>query len=173
MIGLALAGCADAAADGAGEPAVFERMRVAPGAGWQRLRAVERVATEAAATIPAAATVIEAWGDPGAGCYAIGVDSRGTRAEGVAASFDRFVTALAPFGVDSAALPRPSGEVVDTQIPITIGELTGDVRIRLYRDAKGIPQAMALACASNPREPVRCKIQCAGLFAQMAPPELP
>ena len=174
--GLALAACADAAASEAAAPAgpgVLERMRVAPSAGWVRLRAVEAAAGEAAAGIAGAVTTIEAWGDPAAGCYAIGIDSRGTRAEGIGASVDRLVGELAPLGVAPGAIPRPAMGTVDEQVPITLGELAGAVRVRLYRDAAGVPQAMALACASNPREPERCKIQCDGLFAQMAPPVMP
>jgi hypothetical protein len=174
--GLALAACADAAASEAAAPAgpgVLERMRVAPAAGWVRLRAVEAAAGEAAAAIAGAVTTIEAWGDPAAGCYAIGIDSRGTRAEGVAKSVDRLVAELAPLGVVPGAIPKPARDPVDQLVAITLGELAGSMRVRLYRDAQGVPQAMALACASNPREPERCKVQCDGLFAQMAPPVMP
>jgi hypothetical protein len=177
--GLALAACSDATAAESAVPAaagaagVLDRMRVEAPASWVRLPAVETAAGAAAAGIAGAVTTIEAWGDPAAGCYAIGIDSRGTRAEGVAASANRLVAELAPLGVAADAFTKPVLEPVDESVAISLGELAGAMRVRIYRDAAGVPQAMALACASNPREPERCKVQCDGLFAQMAPPVMP
>jgi len=182
-------GCRDASADGAPPPApgattgpaalaptpgeVLGRLHVEPPAGWQRLPAVEAAAIDAAAKITAATTAAEAWGDPGAGCYAIAIDTRGKIAEPVAASLTRLTTALAPLGVDPKTVTTPTGDIVDVELPVATGELAGSVRIRMLRTAEKLPQAAALVCAGNAREPVRCKTQCQALIAQMAPPVAP
>jgi hypothetical protein len=178
-LGLGVAACGDAAADGTepGPPAapveVLARIGVKPPADWVRLAEVEAVATAAAATITGATTAVEAWGDPAAGCYAIAIDSRGAASESIAASAARLAKGLAPLGVDPAAMPAPVDDVLDAELPIATAELAGSIRIRMYRTPDKFPQGIALACAANPREPARCKTQCQALIIQLAPPVAP
>jgi hypothetical protein len=173
LLAAALAGCGEASADGTATSVVGDVMthlRVTPPKEWQRLPGVESTAATAAGKIKAAVTTVEAWGDPAAGCYAIAIDARGSVAEGVDASMARFAEALAPLGVDPEAVPKPVKDIVDAELPIATKELTGSVRIRMLRGADKRPQAVALACAANPREPERCKTQCEAMLAQMSPP---
>jgi hypothetical protein len=193
-LAIAAAGCRAAAADGgsaaagsaaagsAAPPAtatphaettvgaVMTHIRVTPPGEWQRLPGVETAAAAAAGEIKAATTEIEAWGDPAAGCYAIAIDARGAIAESVDASLSRLGAALAPLGVDAKAMPKAVKDVADVELAIATGALTGTARIRMLRGPDRRPQGAALACAGNPREPARCKLQCDALFAQMAPP---
>jgi hypothetical protein len=179
---VALAACGNAAADGSGSgsaaappppPAVWKKLRITPPEGWVRMPNVEAAAAAAAAKMPSAVTMIEAWGDPGAGCYAVAVDSRGKNVESIAASVQRFAAGLAALGVDAKALPPPVKEIIDVPLTIKTGELTGTVRVRMFRGADARPQAVALACAGNAREPERCTTQCQALQLELAPPEAP
>jgi hypothetical protein len=181
---IGLAACGDAAADGSGAAAVgsgtsaarvavFDHIEITPPAGWVRMPAVEAAALEAAAKMPSAVTSVEAWGDPAAGCYGVAVDARGKNAESIPRSIERFAAGLAGLGVDPKALPKPVDEVIDAQLPIQGGELTGNARVRIFRGADKRPQAVAFACAGNAREPQRCVTQCQALLLQMAPPVAP
>lgn len=179
VLALGVAACGDAAADGT-EPAppaapveVLKRIGVTPPAEWVRLPAVEAVATAAAATVTGATTTVEAWGDPAAGCYAVAVDSRGAASESIAASADRLAKGLAPLGFDPAAMPKPVNDVVDAELPFATTELTGMIRIRLYRTPDKFPQGIALACGASSREPRRCATQCQAMIVQLAPPVAP
>jgi len=181
-LGLALAACGNAAADGSGSGsaagsdapvAVWSKLKITPPEGWVRMPKVETAAADAAAKMPSAVTQIEAWGDPGAGCYAVAVDSRGKNVESITGSVERFAAALAPLGVDKTALPKPVKDVIDAPLPIKTAELTGTVRVRMFRGADGRPQSVALACAGNAREPERCTTQCQALQLQLAPPVAP
>jgi hypothetical protein len=180
-IALGAAACSDAAADRpaptpapapapAAASAVFDHLRITPPAGWVRMPAVEDAAAQAAAKMPSAVTSVEAWGDPGAGCYAVAVDARGVNAESIARSVERLAAGLKSLGVDAKALPKPVDETIDAPLPIKTGELTGTARVRVFRGADKHPQAVALACAGNAREPERCTSQCQALLLQMAPP---
>jgi len=174
-LAIGAAACGNAAADGPPAPApapsaVFAHIKITAPAGWVRMPAVEAAAAEAAAKMPSATTSIEAWGDPGAGCYGVAVDARGKNTESITRSVERFAAGLAGLGVDAKALPKPVDETVDAQLPIKSGELTGTVRVRIFRGADKRPQAVAFACAGNAREPERCTSQCQALLLQMAPP---
>lgn len=182
VMAIALAACGNAAADGSGSGSstststtteVWSKLKITPPEGWVRMPKVEAAAAAAAAKMPSAVTQIEAWGDPGAGCYAVAVDSRGKNVESIAGSVERFAAALAPLGVDKAALPKPVKDVIDAPLLIKTAELTGTVRVRMFRGADGRPQSVALACAGNAREPERCTTQCQALQLQLAPPVAP
>jgi hypothetical protein len=173
-----LTGCGSAAADGEPTPAlppgeVLARLHVTPPAGWTRLPAVEAAAAASAGKIASAVTEIEAWGDPGAGCYAIAIVSRGKVGEPIAASVNRMGAGLAALAVDPATLPKPVDDVLDVALPITTGVLTGTVQVRMFRTPDRRPQAVALACAGNAREPARCLTQCQAMAIQLAPPVAP
>lgn len=177
-LAIATAACGRAAAeDGSQRPAappvsVFATIRVKPPASWQALPAVGAAAGAAAVKAASTATTaIEAWGDPAAGCYAIAIDSRGTRREGVAASAARLEAALAPLG--AGKLPAVAQDRLDVEVPIKGAGLTGTARVRLFRAPNHPPQGIALVCAGNDREPARCKTQCEALQLQLAPPVSP
>jgi hypothetical protein len=173
-----LAACAAASADEPPPTAadLAKKYRLTVPADWVELPKIAEAARAAATTAAKDVTsTVVAWGQPAAGCYAVLAEHRGgAKGESLEASAKRLRETLAALGVPPAVAPakgtRPA-DVLDLDVPIASKQhdVTGTVRARLYR-AAGVPQATALACFHNQREPDHCRTLCQALILQLAPP---
>ncbi len=138
--------------------------------GWVPQPALVEVVNGVVLPVGSTYVAVDAWGDPGAGCFALWTTTQRTRPSTLAAEHADLARALAPLGV-AALPPLPAGATTWTatvDAAVVEGGLRGKLRVSLG----GAPAAVTLAqvaCMHNAREPIYCEAACTSLLDAAAP----
>lgn len=157
---VALAGCAAAAQPTpAPEPVVASGIAVP--VGWQALPELATAVGHAARGDGVVVEGVEAWGEPGRGCYAAWIALRGGDGGNLLVA-DDVVAGLAAEKIAISEVVKPAGDGVMSfgfaRLPYA-----GKLRARLERG-----RVIALACFANDREPGSCAATCAALLGSLS-----
>jgi hypothetical protein len=117
------------------------------------------------------AIAVEAWGDPGLGCFVTLVAVTGTRGEKVATIAAELETTLAA-GFQVADWSVIDGQVAELSGRIVGTDRRGAVRGHVVVSPAGVPRAVVAACFYNEREPVRCDAACTALLTSLEAPRV-